>query len=133
MGYIDVIAAAIGAFVFGALYYGALSRQWIEASGVTLDPDTGRPSNSSNPIPYLVSFVMILLVAGFMRHFFVVGNVETLWNGTLWGLGIGLFFIAPWITLNCGYSGRPWRLAAIDSGYAIAGGGIIGLILRLLA
>ena len=47
------------------------------------------------------------------------------------GLGVGLFFISPWIMINNGYAGRPFRLTLIDGGYATFGCAIIGLVLML--
>ncbi len=131
MEFLAVIVATIASFAFGAFYYGALSRPWMEASGVPVDAD-GKPVGANNPVPYIVSFVCILLVAGMMRHSFALSGIDTVGKGLVAGLGIGLFFIAPWIFLNTGYSARPWKLAVIDSGYAIATGAICGTILTLL-
>lgn len=130
MGFLAVIVAAFAGFIIGAIYYGALSKPWMEASGVPVGED-GKPLNSSNPTPYIVSFVMILLVAGMMRHSFALSGIDTVGKGLISGLGVGAFFIAPWIFINTGYSDRPWKLAVIDSGYAILAAGAIGTVLML--
>ena len=130
MEFVAVLVATVASFAFGAVYYGALSKPWMEASGVPLGDD-GKPQNSSSPLPYLVSFICILLVAGMMRHSFALSGIDTVGKGFVSGLGIGLFFIAPWIFLNTGYSVRPWKLAVIDSGYAVATGAICGTVLTL--
>ena len=132
MGYLDVILAAVATFAFGAVYYMVLSKPWMAASGVPVGDD-GQPINSKNPVPYLVSFVMILLVAGMMRHTFALGGIDTFFEAWTTGLGVGLFFITPWIFVNCGYSARPWSLAVIDGGYATIGCTIMGVVLYLLA
>ena len=131
MGFLAVLAATVAAFAFGAAYYMALSKPWMEASGVPIGED-GQPINNSDPTPYVVSFVCILLVAGMMRHTFALSGIDTFWNGVHSGLGIGLFFITPWIFINTGYANRPWKLAVIDGGYATASGAIIGAVLTLL-
>jgi len=131
MEVISVIVAAFAAFAFGAVYYMVLSKPWMEASGVPTGED-GKPLNSSSPTPYVVSFICILLVAGMMRHSFVLSDIDTLGKGILSGLGVGLFFITPWIFINTGYSDRPWKLAVIDGGYATAAATIIGAVLVLL-
>lgn len=107
-----------------------LAKQWMAASGVEVGAD-GQPKNSSDPKPYIMSAVSALIVAGMMRHVFEMGNVETLWEGFHSGLGIGLFFISPWIMMNNGFGGRPFKLTLIDGGYATIGCAIIGLILTL--
>ena len=130
MQFVAVIVAALASFGFGALWYGMLSRPWMAASGVSVGPD-GRPPNSSSPMPYLISLVAMLLVAGMMRHVLASSGVTTASATMVSGLGIGAFFITPWIALNNAYTMRPLALTAIDGGYAIIGCGIMGLILGL--
>ena len=66
MGYFAVIAAAIATFAVGAGYYMALAKPWMEASGIEADVD-GRPTGDASPLPYIVSFVMIILVLAWVR------------------------------------------------------------------
>ena len=131
MGLLSVVAAAVAAFAFGAVYYMALSKPWMTAAGIEVGED-GNPTNSGDPTPYIVSFVCIILVAGMMRHTFALSGIETVGKGFQSGLGIGLFFITPWIFINTGYSNRPWKLAVIDGGYATAAATIIGIVLTVL-
>jgi len=130
LGYLIVVLAALAAFAFGAAYYMVLSKPWMAAAGVPVN-DKGQPANGGSPLPYAVSFICILLVAGMMRHMMRLSGLETVGQGLMAGLGIGLFIISPWITLNNLYSMRPFRLSLIDGGYATIGCGIIGLVLTL--
>jgi hypothetical protein len=130
MGLVSVIVAAIAAFAAGAAYYMALSKPWMEAANIAVGPD-GKPVNDG-PLPYIVSFVMIILVAGMMRHTFALSRIEGLSKGLTSGFGVGTFFISPWIFVNTGYSNRRWKLAVIDSGYAIIAATIIGGVLTVL-
>lgn len=131
MGLLSVLVAAAAGFVFGAIWYGILGGPWKEASGVPLGED-GNPVNAKSPVPYITSFVCIVLVAGMMRHSFATAGIDTLPKGLLSGLGIGLFFITPWILLNNAYSVRPLKLSIIDGGYATVGCAIIGAILMVV-
>ena len=131
MGIISVLVAAIGGWLFGAVWYMALSKPWMEASGVPVGED-GKPVNSSSPLPYVISLICVVVVAGMMRHSFATAGIDTFGKGLVSGLGIGLFFITPWIVLNNAYSIRPFRLALIDGGYATFGCAIIGAILVLV-
>ena len=117
--------------MFGAVWYMALSKPWMEASGVPVGED-GKPVNSSSPVPYVISLICVVIVAGMMRHSFATAGIGTFGKGLVSGLGIGLFFITPWIVLNNTYSIRPFRLALIDGGYATFGCAIIGAILALV-
>lgn len=129
MGLLSVIAAAVASWVFGAAYYMALAKPWTEAAGIEVD-DKGRPVNDS-PLPYIISMIVMLVVAGMMRHSFAMAGIDTLAKGVVAGLGIGAFFISPWIFLNGAYGGRPAKLGLIDAGYATGGAAIMGLVLTL--
>ena len=131
MGFFAGIVAALAAWVFGAIYYMVLSKPWMDAAAIEVGAD-GKPVNSSDPTPYIVSFICIVLVAGMMRHTFALSGIDTLAKGVQSGLGVGLFFITPWIFVNTGYANRPWRLAVIDGGYATGAATIIGAVLMLL-
>ncbi len=129
MGILSVIVAAIASFAFGAVWYMALSKPWVEAANITVDAD-GKPVDNS-PAPYIMAAIAMILVAGMMRHTFALSGIDTLAKGLMSGLGIGLFFISPWIMINNGYGGRPFTLTLIDGGYATFGCAIMGLVLTL--
>lgn len=84
------------------------------------------------PLTFAGAYLCILLVAGMMRHTFTMAQIDTLAKGLVGGLGIGLFFIAPWITLNVLFAQRPKMLAVIDSGYAALACAAMGGVLILL-
>lgn len=131
MDWLSVIVAAAIGFGVGAVWYGVLSKAWVAASGVPTDAN-GAPQGGNNPVTYAGAFLCILLVAGMMRHTFAMAQIDTLAKGLVGGLGVGLFFIAPWITLNVLFSQRPKALAVIDSGYAILACTAMGGVLVLL-
>lgn len=128
MEFLNVIVAAAGSFAFGAIWYMALAKPWMAASGVEVGPD-GNPANSASPMPYIMSAVSAIVVAGMMRHMFAMSPVDSIWEGFISGIGVGAFFISPWIMMNNGFSGRPFKLTLIDGGYATIGCAIIGAIL----
>mgnify|MGYP003637859280 FL=1 len=121
---------AAGSWVFGAIWYMTLSKPWLKAAGVVCD-ENGRPKGGNNPTPFVLSALAMILVAGMMRHIFAGSGVSTLGAGIVGGLGIGGFFIAPWVMINNAYAGRPFVLTLIDGGYAVFGCAIIGAILTL--
>lgn len=131
MEFVGVLAAAGAAWVFGAVWYSVFSKQWVSGSRVPVAED-GTPINRTDPKPYILSIIAMLLVAGTMRYAFSVMEITTPIKGMTSGLGIGLFFIAPWIMLNNGYAARPFSLTLIDGGYAALGCAIIGLLIAVL-
>lgn len=129
MGFVGVLVAALAGWIFGAVWYMALSKPWMAAAGLRPGPN-GRPEGDS-ALPYMLSALAMVIVAGMMRHTFVGSGIFTFGKGLVSGLGIGAFFISPWIMINNAYTGRPFRLTAIDAGYAIFGCGIIGAVLTV--
>lgn len=129
MGFLAVLAAGAAAYVFGAVWYMILSKPWVTAAGLEVDAD-GRPVNTSKT-PFVIAAIAVLIVAGMMRHIFAMAGIDTPLKGLLAGLGVGAFFIAPWLAINYAYADRPRDLFLIDGGYAIAGPGLIGLVLAL--
>ena len=67
MEIVKVLAAAAGSWVFGAIWYMVLAKPWMEASGIVIGDD-GRPKNGSSPLPFVLSAICMILVAGLMRH-----------------------------------------------------------------
>ncbi|MEO0656057.1 MAG: DUF1761 domain-containing protein [Pseudomonadota bacterium] len=130
MSTLAVIVAGVASFMFGAIWYSLLAKPWMEASGVVLNED-GVPANRSNPLPYITAILASILVAGMMRHVFVLGGIDTVAKGLVAGAGVGLFLAAPWIATNYGFAGRPMRLTLIDGGYAAIGCTVIGVVLTL--
>ncbi len=129
MELVSVLVAAVAAWIFGAVWYMSLSKPWMEAAGIEAD-ENGKPKGDS-ALPYILSIIAMIVVAGMMRHAFSMAGVATLGKGLISGLGIGLFFISPWIMINNAYGGRPFKLTLIDSGYAAFGCAIMGAVLML--
>ena len=129
MGFLSVIIAAAAGFGFGAVWYMTLQKPWVEAAGLEVD-ENGRPVNDG-PLPYIMAAIAMVLVAGMMRHTFALSGIESAMKGLVSGLGIGLFFISPWIMLNNGFGDRPFKLTLIDGGYAVVGCAAMGLVLTL--
>jgi hypothetical protein len=129
MTLLSVLFAALGGFAIGAVWYMTLAKQWVAASGVEVD-ENGKPADSSKT-PFIIAGICMILVAGMMRHMFAMAGIEGFGKGLIAGLGVGLFFIAPWIAMNYGYAGRPRALSVLDGGYAVLGSAVIGAILGL--
>jgi len=126
MNYLAILAAAVAAFAFGAVYYTALSKPWIRAA--RLKPEEMKMS----PVPFVTSFVaeliMAWILAGVIGHL-GVGQV-TFWNGVISAAFIWVGFMATTIAVNHRYQGFGWDLTIIDAlhwlGVALIMGAIIG-------
>ncbi|MGR3621195.1 DUF1761 domain-containing protein [Pseudophaeobacter sp.] len=130
MEFLNVLVAALAGFALGAVYYSILAEPWMVAAGIKRGTD-GKPESGQTPAVFALSFVLQLVVAGMMRHVFALSGISTAGAGLVAGLGVGLFFISPWIALNNLYGGRPVKLTLIDAGYASLACAAIGLVLTL--
>lgn len=130
MEIVNVLVAAAAAFALGAVWYGVLAEPWMQAAAIRRAPD-GKPEGGQNPLLFLGTFLLQLVVAGMMRHVFSLSGIGSLGTGMIAGLGIGLFFISPWIAINNLYGQRPVRLSLIDGGYATLSCAVMGAVLTL--
>ncbi len=125
MEILNVLAAGAAAWVFGAVWYMAISKGWMEASGLT--PET---IDNKNPVPYIVSLIGAILVAGMLRHVMASAGIDTMLKALMTGGGLGLFAVLPWIVNNVLYGQRDKRLIWMDGGYPVIGMTIMGVVLH---
>ncbi|MBL4806411.1 MAG: DUF1761 domain-containing protein [Rhodobacteraceae bacterium] len=129
MEYVSVLAAAVAAYAFGAIWYMSLGKPWMKAVGITQEQVEG--GAGKHPGPFIISGISVIIVAGMMRHVFSMAGIDGVQETALAGLGIGAFMVLPWIVTNYAYGMRPKTLTLIDGGYATIGCTIIGLVLGL--
>lgn len=127
---LNVLAAALAAFAFGAAWYMTLSKPWMAAAEIRVGPD-GRPVKAAGMTPFVIGLLAMLLAAGMMRHIFVMTSIDSLGEGFTAGLGIGAFSVMPWVAMNYAFGQRRFTLTVIDGVNVIVGSGITGLVLML--
>jgi hypothetical protein len=129
MEFLNVIAAALAAFAFGAVWYMSMSKPWIAAAGIPVDTN-GKPQGSGSPMPFVVGLIAMVIVAGMMRHMLATSGVTTIGGGALAGFGVGAFLITPWVAMNYGFAMRKPALTLIDGVNSIVGCTIMGAVLN---
>ena len=130
MEILNVLAAAVGAYAFSAVWYIVLSKQWVAATGMPVDQN-GKPIGNGSPMPYAIGLIAMIFVAGMMRHIFQMGAIDTLGKGIGAGFGIGAFIITPWVVMNYAFGMRKPMLMLLDGVNSVVGCTIMGLILQL--
>ena len=65
VNFIAVAVAAVAGFAFGAVYYTALGKQWMDATGLA-ESDLKKRS----PVPFIVSFVGLLVMGCVLSWYF---------------------------------------------------------------
>ena len=121
-----VLVAAIAAFAFGAVWYTALSKQWLAALGKT------REQLNVGFTPFIWSVVVELVMALVLAV--LIGNLPggiTITTGLTVGLLAWVGFVATTLILNHRYEGLSWSLTILDSGHLLGvlliQGAVIGL------
>jgi hypothetical protein len=129
MEILNVIAAALAAFAFGAVWYMSMSKPWIRAAGIPVDAN-GKPQGNGSVMPFVVGLIAMVLVAGMMRHIFAMSGLTTIGGGVMGGFGIGAFLITPWVAMNYAFAMRKPSLTVIDGVNSVVGCTIMGVVLN---
>jgi hypothetical protein len=125
MNYIAVVVAAIAAFIFGALYYGVLSKTWIRAGRI--EPAQAKPGAAIIAVTFISELIMAWVLAGLIGHL-GAGQV-TLWNGVISAAFVWLGFMVTTLAVNHRYQAYGWDLTAIDGGHWLGVVVIMGAVI----
>ena len=140
MNVLIMIAAAVCAWLFGALWYGTLGKRWVEAQDTTVEEfkakQAANPGMLSGKMPFIIALVAELIMAfvlyGIMKHVADAAAL-TVRNGLISGAFVWFGFILTSIAVNYAFSGRKTMLTVIDAGHWLGVTLIIGAILGAFA
>lgn len=121
MNHLATIVAAVAHWIWGALWYGVLGASWAAA--------VGKHAAQSDPMPYIISFVALLVAAYVIADLFRRIGINTLAGGAKTGALIGVAIVGAYLALFYGYQARPLALWLIDGGYAVIGVALMGAII----
>jgi hypothetical protein len=130
VNFVSIVIAAVAAWIFGAVYYGALGKIWVEAQGKTLEAfkqeQAAKVGSLAGTVPFLLTFVAELVIAyalyGLLLH---IGQF-TIRAGLVSAAFCWFGFVLTTIAVNNAFSGRRWLLTAIDAGGWLGAFAIIG-------
>jgi surface polysaccharide O-acyltransferase-like enzyme len=124
--YPAVIVAAIAYWILGAVWYGVLfSKPWMALEHMTIE----QAQSASPVIPYIVSFLLELLVAYSVAQLCIWRNADTVGRGASVGVLVWIGFVGPIAFMNYMFEMRPKALFAINEFYPLAGLVLVGAIL----
>ncbi len=126
--FLEVIAAALSAFVVGGLWFGPLfGQRWQALSGVT----EARIAASNMPLIYGLTLLLNLFVATMLSFFIEVAMMigSGAFIGAAFGALLALIFTVPPFAINMLFSLRPLRLFLIEAGYMVVQFAVMGAIL----
>lgn len=122
LSYWPILIAAIAAFMFGAVWYGTLSRRWLAARGVSAE-DIARvkADTGSAPVLYGITFVALLvmawMLAGVLLHLARGGMPMSIRAGMISGFFLWFGFVITTMTVNHAFQGARRSLTLIDGGH----------------
>ena len=124
--YAAILVAAIAYWLLGALWYGFLfSKQWLVLEKINVEQ-----ARSMNPaIPYIIAFLLELLVAYSIAQLCIWRNANTIGRGASVGVLVWIGFVGPISFMNYMFEMRPWQLFAINEFYPLFGLALMGAIL----
>ena len=128
-----VPVAAVAAFVFGAVYYMALSKPWRAASGVDPSGPAMSPPPAALAMTFLAELVMAWVFARVLLNLGRGGFAVTFGGGITAGLLLWAGFILVPMIVNNLYQGAKRELTIIDGGHWLGVMMIEGAILGALA
>jgi hypothetical protein len=117
LNYWGVAIAAVVSFLFGAVWYGALSKPWMAALGTT--PEAIQKGGGQTPfvlgLTFLAELLMAYVLAGVIGH--LGAERVTLMNGVISGAMVWLGFVITTLVVNHRYGMQKWALTVIDGGH----------------
>ncbi|HEY5347508.1 MAG TPA: DUF1761 domain-containing protein [Rhizomicrobium sp.] len=125
--FIAIIAAAVAAWIFGAIWYGLLGKAWQAAQG--LAPGKGKKMPVT---PMVASFLCELLMAFVFSQLLISMGAIDWQSGAITGLLLAIGFMVTIIIVNNLFQGRQWMLIFIDSGHWIGVAVIQGAVLTAM-
>jgi len=121
-----VVVSAVAYWLLGAVWYGVLfSKPWM-----ALEHITDAQTQSMSPVlPYIVTFVLNLLIAYVLAQICAWRNANTAARGAAVGILLWIGFVGPITFTTNMYEMRPMELFAINHFFSLAGLCLMGIII----
>jgi hypothetical protein len=118
VNYLALIAAAVAAWIFGAVYYGALAKPWVAALGKTMPQfkkeQAAQSGTLAGMIPFILSFAAEFVMAWVIYGILVHLHSFTIRAGLISGAFCWFGFVLTTMSVNNAFAGRKAVLTAID-------------------
>ena len=132
VNFLSILIAAVAAWIFGGVYYTALSKPWLAAQGKTIEQCKAEQAGKSalaNAAPFVLAFIGALLMAWVLYGILVHLNMFTVRAGAISGALCWFGFVLTTMTVNNAFTGRKVMLTVLDSVHWLGGLLIIGAVL----
>jgi len=126
--YPAIVISAVAYWILGALWFAVLfGKPWMAFEHVT--DEQIRNSGASPLLPYVVSFLLNLVIAFVLAQLCLWRSATTAARGAALGVLLWVGFVGPITYTTYMYEMRPWQLFAINEFYPLVGLCLMGAIL----
>src|SRR6185437_8861770 len=132
VNFLSILIAAVAAWIFGGIYYTALSKPWLAAQGKTLEEckaEQAGKSGAAKAVPFILVFIGEVIMAWVLYGILVHLNMFTVRAGVISGAFCWFGFVLTTITANNAFTNRRPMLTVIDSAAWLGAMLIMGAIL----
>lgn len=132
VNFVSILIAAVAAWIFGGIYYTALSKPWMAAQGKTPEQckaEYAGKSGAAKAAPFILVFVGEFIMAWVLYGILVHLNMFSVRAGIISGAFCWFGFVLPTVTANYAFGGRKVMLMVLDSLSWLGAMVIIGAIL----
>ena len=115
---VSILVAAVGAWIFGGVYYTALSKYWLAAQGKMLEQckaEQEAKSGLAKGAPFVVVFISEIIIGWVLYGILMHMNALTLRAGIISAAFCWFGFVLTTIATNNAFGGRRVMLTLIDS------------------
>ena len=133
VNYLSILMAAVAAWIFGGIYYTALSKPWLAAQGKTKEQcqaEMAGKSGAAKAAPFILVFVGEIIMAWVLYGILVHLNAFSIRGGVISAAFCWFGFVLTTIVGNYAFHNQRPMLTAIDSvawlGAMIIIGAIVG-------
>jgi surface polysaccharide O-acyltransferase-like enzyme len=124
--YAAVFIAAVAYWLLGALWFAVLfGKPWMALENINLE----QAKNMNPVLPYIVSFILNILIAYSLAQICIWRNANTIGRGASVGVLLWIGFVGPITFTTYMYEMRPKELYAINEFYPLAGLVLMGAII----
>lgn len=109
----SVFWSAVGGFLVGGFWYGALSRAWLDAVGLTEEQIKRRP----NAVPFLIAFLGNLVIGFGLAVLIRTTGQASLSSGAMLGALVCAGFVLSTLAVNHSFQNARRVLTLIDGGH----------------
>ena len=125
-----ILAAGVAAWVFGAIWYGILSKPYQRALG--LNPDDCKDKKMP-VLPMIAAFVAALVMSAVLYQLLTNLGVLGIWPSMVAGFTVGVGFVLTTVLVNNMFQQKSFALTVIDGGHWVLALVIEAAVISLLA